>query len=952
MNPHRHVARVLTAAAAVAIAIAIAMASPARAQAPAPSLLDSLRWDPAVHRGVLPNGIRWFVKRNAKPEARVSLRLVVPVGSTAEADDQQGLAHFVEHMNFNGSAHFKDADELVGYLRSVGLRFGADANAGTSFDETTYMLDVPTDRDSALRTGFDALSDFAGRAFVSDREVDKERGVIMEEWRLGRGAEERIQRQQFPVLFHDSRYAVRLPIGKPEIIQHAPPQRIRDFYRDWYRPEWMAVVVVGDLDPDKAEALVREHFSDLPKRTDSRDVPRWDVPGHDSTYVSIVTDKEATSSSVEIVCTRPRRSGTTVGVERGHVVAELFSAMLNARLDEIAHRADPPFLGAGAGGGQFTRGTEIYAVNAEVKDGAEARALQALLEETARVRAHGFLASELDRAKRERQAALEKQYAERDRTESPRLAYAMVRAFLNDEPSTGIGAGSTLDLALLPGVTLAEVNALADTLVSTRNRVVLMDGPEKPGVTMPGEADVRATLAREAAASPPAWVDHAAGLKLMARLPVAGKVKSRRTLDSLGVTVVTFGNGVEVWLKPTDFKADEIQFSAYAPGGLAATDSADFVTAWMGPVVVSDNGIGGFKAPDLQKLLAGHIASVYPGSSAYTNTLRGNTRPEDLETALQLIHLTMTAPTEDPAGYAALEQRLAAVLANRANSPEQVYSDSATSLTTGGLWLYKVPTAGQVAAVKLPEALAAYRKAYANAADYTFFFAGNFGVDSIVPLLARYVGSLPSAGRRTAVLVPRGPRYPDGITQAVVRKGVEPKGNVRITFYTRRPPDELDQHRANSAASILNDHLRSSLRELLGGTYSPSVRFSTFAPVPGYTTMTIAFGCDPARADTLVSAALAEVKRLAAEGPTAEDVSKEQEVQRRELETSLKTNGWWIGSLQSVHMMGWDPMRITKRRERIGLLTPGNVQAAFRTYFPADHYSVIRLVPENAPAAP
>jgi zinc protease len=924
----------------------------ARAQGPAPALTDSLRWDPTVRRGVLPNGIHWYVKRNAKPEARVSIRLAVPVGSTAEADDQQGLAHFVEHMNFNGSAHFKDADDLVGYLRSIGLRFGADANAYTSFDETVYMLDVPTDRDSTLRTGLDALSDFAGRAAMSDAEIEKERGVVMEEWRLGRGAQERIQRRQFPVLFHDSRYALRLPIGKPEIIQTAPPQRVRDFYREWYRPEWMAVIAIGDIDPDKMEGLIREHFSDLPKRADTREVPRFDVPGHDSTFVCIVTDKEATNSSVTIACARANRAGTTVGAARARVVSDLFSSMLEARFEEISHRANAPFLGAFAGGFEFTRSTRLYFVSASAKDGAEAVALAALLDETARVRTHGFLASELERAKRERRASLEKQYAERDKTENAALAGGMVRAFLGGEPSTGIEAATKLQQALLPGITLAEVNALADTLISTRNRVVLADGPEKPGVSMPTEADVRAIVAREAAAKPAPWVDASAGQALMSKLPPAGKVKSTRAIPELGVTVISFANGVEAWLKPTDFKADEIQFTAYARGGLAAADSARYVTAWLAPFVVSDNGVGGFTNTELQKLLAGKTVTVMPSVSSYQHGLRGSTRPVDFETAMQVLHLGFVKPTEDPAAFGALQSQISSFLANRANSPDQVFADSALAFNSGGFYLSRIPTAAQVNAVRLPEALAFYRRCFANAADFTFFFAGNFNVDSVTPLLARYLGSLPSAGRRTSAWIAKGPRYPDGVTNVVVRKGVEPKGSVRITFFTHEPIEELDQHRAITAASILGDHLRSSLRELLGGTYSPSVRFANQAPIPGYSTMTLSFGCDPNRADTLVATALAEVRRLAENGPSAEDVSREQEVQRRELETNLKQNGFWNGSLQNVHMMGWDPLRITKRRERIDRLTPQDLHATFTRYFPANHYSIVRLVPETPPPTP
>ena len=959
MLPHSPVSRsAQRTAAALLLALALfTLVAPSHAEVPAtakaaPTLTDSLTWDPSVRRGVLPNGVRWFVKRNAKPEARVSLRLAVPIGATAEADDQQGIAHFVEHMNFNGSEHFKSADDLVGYLRSIGLRFGADANAYTSFDETVYMLDVPTDRDSLLKTGLDALSDFAGRAKMSDTEIDKERGVVMEEWRLGRGAQERMQRQQFPVIFHDSRYAVRLPIGKPEILQTVPPARVRDYYRDWYRPEWMAVIAIGDIDSDKMIALITEHFSDLPKRSDRREVPRYDVPGHEQTLVSIVSDKEATSSSIAVMSKRTRRPENTAGAARAGLKADLFSAMLNARFDEIAHRASPPFLNAFAGNFQFTRSTSLFFVQAQVKDGQQAKGLEALLEETGRVRTHGFLASELERAKREQVAQLDRTYAEREKTESRGLAASLVNAYLNGEPETGIEASVQLAKGLLPGITLAEVNALADTLVSVKNRVVLADGPEKAGAALPTEPEVRAVLERMGNAKPAAWVDEGANRALMPKLPTPGKIASERKLDELGVTIVKFANGVEVWLKPTDFKADEILFTSYAKGGLSLADSAAYTSAWLSSFVVNDGGVGGFKNTEMQKMLAGKLFTVRPYASPYTHGVTGSTRPEDLETALQVLHLGFLKPTEDPDAFAAMKAQINAFLVNRANSPEQVFGDSATAVNTGGFYMARTPSAEQVAAVKLGDALDFYRKRFANAADFTFFFSGNFQTDAILPSLARYLGGLPSTGKRTSNLVAKGPRFPNGITKVEVRKGSEPKGSVRITFFTRAAIEELDQHRANSAASILSDHLRSTMRELLGGTYSVGARFQHQTPLDGYSTMTITFGCDPARADTLIAAALSEVKKLADGGPTAEDVSKEQEVQRRELETSMKQNGFWTGSMQSVSLMGWDPLRIAKRRERIDLLTPALLQDSIKKYFPADHYSVVRLSPETVKATP
>jgi zinc protease len=934
-----------------ALAQAPGTAAPPAAPPPAAAgataaLADSLRLDPTVRSGVLPNGMRYFIKRNAKPEARVSLRLAVAAGSTVEADDQQGLAHFTEHMNFNGSAHFKSADDLVAYMQSIGMRFGADVNAYTSFDETVYMLEVPTDRDSLLDRGVMALSDFAGRATMSEKEIDKERGVVLEEWRLGRGAGERIQRQQLPVILRGSRYADRIPIGKPEILEKGSSTRIRDYYRDWYTPGRMAVIAVGDVEPARIEDLIRKHFAGLPARPKALATPVFDVPPHAETLVSIATDKEATNSQATVYFKHPHRASRTVGDFRRGLADELYTSMLNARLDEIAHRADAPFLNAGAYTFTLGRSLDLFAFTASVADGGLEKGLAAALQEVARVRQHGFLDVELTRAKEELRAQNERRYAERDKSESNGFAGGLVSAFLSGEPSPGIDATYKLTADLLPGISLSDVSARTQRLIHNDNRVVLISAPEKAGVSVPGEATVRELIAKAAEARVAAWVDTTRAQPLMSQLPKPGTISARRVIEEIGVTVLKLSNGVEVWLKPTDFKADEILYSAYAMGGLSLADSARFGALALTPAVINDAGVGGFKNSELQKMLSGKIVRVTPSYTPYTHGLNGSTRPVDLETALQLLHLGFTQPTPDPDAFAALQKRFHTIFADRANSPEAVFQDTVSAVNSGRFYMNRVPTVAEIDATTLEPMLDFHRRRFANAADFTFFFAGSFSVDSIAPLLARYLGSLPSTGQRTAAYVPVGPRYPQGTSTTQVRKGVEPKSSTRITFFTNWGLEELDMHRARACATILTDHLRETLRELLSGTYGASASVSNLTPLPGYSTASIAFGCAPENVDKLVAAALAEVKKLREQGPSAADVQKDQEVERRELEVAMKQNGFWTGSLQTTHVLGWDPRRIAKRRERIDLLTTENLKATFQRYFPLDRYTVITLLPE------
>ncbi len=927
--------------------------TPARAGAPAtnsrfaPS--DSLPLDPHVRTGVLPNGLRYFIRANHKPEKRVALRLAVNAGSNMEADDQRGLAHLCEHMNFDGSEHFAP-EQLVDYLESIGLRFGADANAYTSFDETVYMLDVPTDRDTVLDRGVEALSDFAGRATFTTPQIDKERGVVLEEWRLGRGAGERLQRKQFPVLYNGSHYAERLPIGLPEIIRHAPNDRLRAFYHDWYTPDRMAVIAVGDVDPDRMERLIRTHFGSLPRNPAPRPTPVWRVPPHAATLVSADVDSEATSSRVSVSFARPREPLHTVADYRRDVLLQLYGSMWNDRLDEITHRADAPFLAAGGFETDLGRGDECWRLGAAVKDGGIERGLRALMEEAERVRRHGFLPAELARAREDLRAGIERAYAERDKQESPELASDYVSYALTGDAEPGIEREHALTLALLDGITLDEIDALTAELMPDSNRVVLASAPAQAGAPVPTPAALLAALADAARANPVAWVDSTSGKALMPPLAHPGTIVAKRTVPELGATVLTLSNGVQVWLKPTTFSSDAIVFGAFARGGTSLADSARYTEAWMTPLVMSDAGLGGFTDTELRKLLAGRIAGVSPSYGPYTHGVDGSARPEDLDTALQLTYLLFTQPTRDPAAFAALRQRLHSQLADRANSPEAVYADTVQAVNSGRFYMDRVPTLAEIDAVSLDRVLAFHRRLFANAADFTFAFAGNFDADSIGPRIARYLGALPSTGHPTSELAPVGPRYPDHVTQVQVRKGVEPKATVLLTFFTRGAAvDERDMHRARACASILQEHLRQRLRELLGGTYSAHVGFGTRAPLAGWNTMSVRFGCDPARLDTLVAATLSEIRSLREDGPSEDDLRKDQEIERRELEVSLEQNGYWEGSILSCLELGIDPLRITHRRERIDALTRTGLHDTFRKYFPLDRYSVVSLVPATAP---
>jgi zinc protease len=909
------------------------------------SLSSKLPLTPAIHVGKLPNGITYYLRQNSLPAHRVSLRMSVKAGSIDEADDQRGLAHMLEHMAFNGTTHFKPG-ELVAYFESIGVSFGAHVNAYTSYDETVYMLDVPTDRMGALDHGLQAMADFAGGMSLTDAEIDKERGVVLEEWRQRLGVASRLQGVTDRAIYGQSKYAERLPIGLPETIQKAPYQRVRDFYRANYTPDRIGFVIVGDIAVADAEKLVRQYFGVLPKRKSAKR-PMYPVPPHNDTRVAVATDPEAQSSSVSVFHTRPLRKSLTVGDYRRDLVRSLFEAMLDARLAEIARRPEAPFLGASAGDDTLGRTVEAFGVSARVNQGGIPKGIEALEEELARVRQFGFGDAELDRVKKGTLASYERAYNEREKSESPGLASEIVSLYLNDVPAPGIAVEYDLAKRFVPSITTIETAALARELVTETNRVVIAVAPEKKDATPPSEAAVRDALREGAAATLTAWRDEAKGKELMPARPTPGTIIARKQIPEIGVTVLTLSNGVQVWLKPTDFKNDQITFTAYAKGGTLNVPQADYRDAAMMTTLVGTSGVGGLSPVDLGKLLSGQIANAALSMGTYTHGVSGGSTPKDLETALQLMYLSFTAANHDPDAFALMKRRLRANLENQAQSPGAVFGERVRLVNTSNHYVSRSMKVEDVDVLDQPKMEALYKSFYANAADFTFFFVGAFDAVKIEPLLTTYVASLPSQGKPTSAYSDVRLEFPADVKKEIVNKGQEPKAQTVISFFADTMLNELEMHRVRAATAILERHLRDQLREELGGTYSVGVDYSNTLPKPGYGATSVQFGSAPDRVDSLVSTVMTELDRMRRDGPSADDVQKVKETEKEGLETSFKQNGFWLGALQTAQMLGWDPVSIVHRTERTDTLTQENIHDAFRKYFPADRYTQFTLLPEK-----
>jgi zinc protease len=900
---------------------------------------------PDVTVGTLPNGLRYYIRENRRPEKRAELRLVVNAGSILEDDDQRGLAHFVEHMAFNGTRNFPK-QKLVAFLESIGMRFGPELNASTSFDETVYMLRVPTDNASAMPTAFQILEDWAHQVSFEPQEIDKERGVVVEEWRLGQGAGARMRDRQFPIVFAGSRYAERLPIGTRETLESFPHAALTRFYRDWYRPDLMAVIAVGDFATSDVEPLVRKHFGSIARPPAARARTPFGVPEHAGTRVGIATDKEAASTTVTVYQTMPLEDERTVGAYRQSIVEALYNAMLNNRLSELAQKPDPPFIGAFSGKGRLVRTAEAYTLGAAVREDGIARGLQTLLVESERVARFGFTPSELDREKKDLLREMERLYTDREKQESGLYAAEYIRAFLEDEPIPGIAYEFELHKRFVPEITLGEINALARKWITERGRIVLVNGPDKAGLRVPGEADLRAAIDGVNTLAIAAYVDTVAEKPLVETLPAPGAFAATKTVPAVGVTEWTLANGVRVIVKPTDFKQDEIVFQGFSPGGTSLASDADYIPALSASSVVGMGGLGAFSSIDLRKVLAGRMAAVRASVSSFEEGVSGSTAPNDLETALQLVYLSFTAPRADPAIFDVMKTQMKTMLANRLANPQVVYGETLQSVLTQDHPRARPMTGETIDRFDLDKSMAFYKDRFADASDFTFVIVGNIDPEALKPLVARYLGSLPATGRRETWR-DEGIRPPKGVVAREVRKGLEPKSQTTVVFTGPFQYDRDHRNAIRALGMVLEARLRQRLREQLGGTYGVSVSPSTdWRPTEDYQ-FVIAFGSAPERAEELTKAIFDEIDALKATAPEDVEVSTVREQLLREFETGTRQNGYWLTQLGYKYRRNEDPSDIPAYPESLRKLSPAVVQDAAKTYLDVGHYVLVRLMPEK-----
>lgn len=906
---------------------------------------DVMPTDPMITKGVLDNGLTYYIKYNGVPENRCELRLAVNAGSILENDNQQGLAHFVEHMAFNGTKNFKK-HELIDYLESIGMRFGPEINAYTSFDETVYMLQLATDSLDVLKTGFQVLYDWAHLVSFEDDEIDKERGVVIEEWRLGQGADNRIRDKQFPVLFEGSRYASRIPIGQKAVLDTFKHETLRSFYKDWYRPDLMAVVAVGDFDVEQIKQIIVKKFSDIPEPESPRKRIDYKVPDNKNTLFAIASDPEETQSSVSIYYKLPDEPQKTVRDYRRMLIANLYNGMFNQRLTELSQKSDPPFLFAYSGDGRFVRARNFYTLSAMVKDNGIPLAMQVLLEEAKRIKVYGFTPTELAREKLNLLRGMEKLYRQRTQMNSSSFAAEYIRNFMFDEPIPGITYEYYIFQDFVPGIKLEEVNKLANYWISDSNRIVLADYPEKVGIKPMTSEILTAVLNKADSAKVEPYVDNALIEPLLSKKPVASKIKDERHIEDIDVTELTLENGIHIILKPTNFKNDEIRFTAFSPGGLSLVSTNNLIPGRTATAVLGQSGLGDFTSIQLEKLLAGKAVSVSPSIGSLTEGFSGSVSPDDIETLFKLVYLYFTAPRADTTAFTSFKTRLTAYYQNQAADPETAYDDSITAITTQYDPREKPFDLKTIPQMDLQKSLEIYKDRFADAGDFTFIFVGNFNLDTIKPLIETYIGGLPVINR-DETWDSTTYSFPAGIKECIIHKGLEPKSRNTLVFSGDFDWSIKNRYIAQSMLDVLRIKLRERIREDLGGTYG--VRTSgSFEQYPKQRyEIEISFGCDPARVEELTQEVFSQIDSLKNFVTTDENLQKVTETQRRQYEVNLKSNAFWLNNLEYRYFHKLDPEGILNYLELVNNLTLEDIRQAAEKYFNINNYVRVVLYPEN-----
>lgn len=891
--------------------------------------MPPLPFDPHVRTGTLNNGMTYYIRYNALPEKRAEFHIAQKVGSIQEEDNQRGLAHFLEHMCFNGTTHFPD-NELRDYLESIGVKFGVDLNAYTSVDETVYRIsNVPVIRDGVIDSCLLILHDWANDLLLEPEEIDKERGVIHEEWRSSTGAMMRMYERTFPIIYEGSKYAHRLPIGTMDVILNFAYQDLRDYYEKWYRPDLQGIIVVGDIDVDQMEEKIKALFSPIEMPENAAERIYFPVPDNKEPIITVEKDKEQENVYIYVFNkheTFPEDRKGSIEFLLVNYLKNMMSDMLNARLNELRQSPTPPFMYAAAYDGEFflSKTKDAFVGFGVSQDDGIETATASILREMERVHRFGFTESEYARAKAEYLRQLESAYSEREKEKHITYAQEYIRHFLDNEPAPGIENEYALMNQIVPNIPVAAVNEMVKGLLSDSNLVVSIFCPEKEGMKYPVREDILRIVNEVKSENITAYEDKVSDEPLMAEKPQAGKIVSTKENNIFGSTLLTLSNGAKVYFKKTDFKADEVMLRGISFGGNSLFPDDEIININFLNDVVSLGGVGNFSRVDLDKVLAGKKAYVSTSVETHTERVNGSCSPKDFETMLQLLYLRFTAPRVDADAFQSYKTRTKAGLQNQEANPMTAFSDSLKKAIYQGHPRAMRMKTEMVDQIDYDKIMNMYKDRFANAGDFVFMLVGNIDLETASPLIEEYIASLPAIKRKESFKDVK-MEMRKGMYKNEFAKELEtPKATV-LTLYNGNCPYTLENElKMSFLTQILNLIYTEEVREKEGGTYGVSVYGSLSKHPKEKAMMQIFFETSPDKREKMIEIILREADKMAVEGPSEANIKKAKEFMLKKYEDNQKENSYWLGALEEYTYTGKD--KIKDYTKIVNSITPADIQ--------------------------
>jgi zinc protease len=894
---------------------------------------DQVPLDPNVKTGVLENGMTYYIRHNEEPKDRASFYMIQNVGALLENDDQNGLAHFLEHMAFNGTENF-EGKGILNTLQNHGVAFGRNINAYTAFNQTVYNLsDVPTNHDGLVDTCLLILHDWSNYLLLTDEEIDAERGVITEEWRTRRNASFRLRDQWFPVLFKGSKWAVRDIIGDTTVIRYHEPKTLRDFYHDWYRTDLQAIAIVGDIDTELVEQKVKEIFSPIPAVKDAEERPTFKIPSHDETYFVVATDDEATQSNISIFILEENKDGKPKTYEdlKNHYIQSLYNSMTRMRIQELLQKGEPPFIMGSTNMSGFVRGYDAYSITATANPNNEAKALEAIMTETERIKRYGFAESELERAKTNFLTELESHYKQKDKISNDSYAREYAEYYLTMTPAPGIDVEYEFANQILPTITAEEVSQKAKEWIKDDNRTIVITGPtDAEHLT---EAEAKSIITKVESMEIEPYVDAAGDASLIDEDLTGSEIVKTKKLDAFDAVEWTLANNVKVIFRHADYEKDAVSLMAYSDGGTSKVENDMVPSAGMAQTFVSAYGVGDFDAITLQKMLTGKKVEVSPTFSSLTEGFNGSSTPKDFETLLQLVYLYFEKPRFDEEAHNALMSRYVAYISNMAKNPQKIMQDSLTYILSDYHPRVRTMDPKYLNDVDFKEIESIYKDRIQDAGDFTFFIVGNIDQEVVKELATKYLGSLTDNDREEN-WVDRGVRAPEGKTDKVIPIAFEtPKANVNVTYV-----NDVEYNQENILAmkvlkGILDLRYTESVREDEGGTYGVRVGSGLSKYPIERAQIKIMFDCDPSRTEKLKSLIYQEINKIIAEGPTDVDFNKTVSNLLKDRQQSLEHNSFWMNSLYNYYYSGINSAVPANYEELLNEMTKQDIQKFAASFF-------------------